>query len=247
MVTGGEPAGIAGQFALASGRPRRWRGRVSPRKIACWPTSGRRGWLITGRWQLSSDKVSVDSACLSKLPGGDASSAPLALDQLQRELPSLDLTLNDLTLIPRQRYAGKLQLSSGLTGNACIIRGRISAPRRSWMKTAADVAKFDHCPAQQRATAAPRRQDNHSAGFGQPADAGRVAGEMQTAYLEKPVLLDMRWQQQQGVLTVSEKATIARWRCCRGKSRRSGSASSRAVALAVQRAAVERRPEHRAA
>ena len=52
--------------------------------------------------------------------------------------------------------------------------------------------------------------------------------EMQTAYLEKPVLLDMRWQQQQGVLTVSEKATIARWRCCRGKSRRSGSASSRA-------------------
>lgn len=28
---------------------------------------------------------------------------------------------------------------------------------------------------------------------------------MQTAYLEKPVLLDMRWQQQQGVLTVSEK------------------------------------------
>ncbi len=53
-----------------------------------------------GRWQLSSDKVSVDSACLSKLPGGDANSAPLALDQLQRELPSLDLTLSDLTLIP---------------------------------------------------------------------------------------------------------------------------------------------------
>ena len=184
--------------------------------------------LSRGRWQLSSDKVSVDSACLSKLPGGDANSAPLALDQLQRELPSLDLTLNDLTLIPGSAMPASCSFPPALTGNACIIRGRISAPRRSWMKTAADVAKFDHCPAQQRATAAPRRQDNHSAGFGQPADAGRVAGEMQTAYLEKPVLLDMRWQQQQGVLTVSEKATIARWRCCRGKSRRSGSASSRA-------------------
>ncbi|MBB1225775.1 intermembrane phospholipid transport protein YdbH family protein, partial [Klebsiella pneumoniae] len=34
-----------------------------------------------GRWQLSSDKVSIDSACLSKLPSGDANSAPLALDQ----------------------------------------------------------------------------------------------------------------------------------------------------------------------
>ena len=98
-------------------------GRVSPRKIACWPTSGRRGWLITGRWQLSSDKVSVDSACLSKLPGGDANSAPLALDQLQRELPSLDLTLNDLTLIPWQRYAGKLQLSSGPDGQRLHYQG----------------------------------------------------------------------------------------------------------------------------
>ena len=84
-----------------------------------------------GRWQLSSDKVSVDSACLSKLPGGDANSAPLALDQLQRQLPALDLTINDLTLIPWQRYAGKLQISSGPDGQRLHYRGpNLSAEAR---------------------------------------------------------------------------------------------------------------------
>lgn len=76
-----------------------------------------------GRWQLSSDKVSVDSACLSKLPAGDANSAPLALDQLQQQLPPLDLTINDLTLVPWQRYAGKLQLSSGPDGQRLHYQG----------------------------------------------------------------------------------------------------------------------------
>ena len=123
LVTGGEPAGIAGQFALASGRPGVGGARFTAQDCLLANVGPTRLAYHQGRWQLSSDKVSVDSACLSKLPGGDANSAPLALDQLQRELPSLDLTLNDLTLIPWQRYAGKLQLSSGPDGQRLHYQG----------------------------------------------------------------------------------------------------------------------------
>ena len=123
LVTGGEPAGITGQFALASGRPGVGGARFTAQDCLLANVGPTRLAYHQGRWQLSSDKVSVDSACLSKLPGGDASSAPLALDQLQRELPSLDLTLNDLTLIPWQRYAGKLQLSSGPDGQRLHYQG----------------------------------------------------------------------------------------------------------------------------
>jgi hypothetical protein len=159
-----------------------------------------------GRWQLSSDKVSVDSACLSKLPGGDANSAPLALDQLQRELPALDLTLNDLTFIPWQRYAGKLQLSSGPDGQRLHYRGpNLSAEAQLDEKQQLTLQSLTVVPPNSA-------QPLHLAGkITIPLDLaslptqGALQGEMQTAYLEKPVLLDMRWQQQQGVLTVSEK------------------------------------------
>ena len=118
-----EPAGIAGQFALASGGLALAGARFTAQDCLLANVGPTRLAYHQGRWQLSSDKVSVDSACLSKLPGGDANSAPLALDQLQRELPSLDLTLNDLTLIPWQRYAGKLQLSSGPDGQRLHYQG----------------------------------------------------------------------------------------------------------------------------
>ncbi len=100
-----------------------WRGAFHRARL---PAGQRRADAVgipPGRWQLSSDKVSVDSACLSKLPGGDANSAPLALDQLQQQLPPLDLTINDLTLVPWQRYAGKLQLSSGPDGQRLHYQG----------------------------------------------------------------------------------------------------------------------------
>ncbi|XIF02964.1 hypothetical protein ACF0H2_07000 [Serratia marcescens] len=145
---------------------------------------------------------------MSKLPSGDANSAPLA-HQLQQQLPPLDLTINDLTLIPWQRYAGKLQLSSGPTGNVCIIGVRISAPAQLDEKTAADVEP-DRGSAQQRTTL-------HLAGkITIPLDLASLptqarAGEMQTAYLEKPVLLTCAGNSSRRI-DGEREGDVARWR-----------------------------------
>ncbi|WP_154898704.1 YdbH family protein [Serratia ficaria] len=159
-----------------------------------------------GRWQLLSERASVDTACLSKLPAAAADSPPLALDRLQKRLPPLDLTINQLTVIPWQRYAGQLQLSADAEGQRLHYQGRhLSAE-----------ALLD--PQQQlrlnRLIVTPPNGERPLRLTGKVAmpldmasvpEQGALQGEMQTGYLEKPLLLDMRWHHRQGVLTLTEK------------------------------------------
>ncbi|OJT41982.1 YdbH family protein [Serratia plymuthica] len=159
-----------------------------------------------GRWQLIGDKLSIDSACLSKLPAGDANSAPLALDKLQKQLPLLDVTINDFTVIPWQHYAGKLQLQASAGGQHLRYQGKN-------LSIEAVLDKHQQLTLNSMTLTPPNSpQPLHLTGkIAIPLDLdslpaqGALQGEMQTGYLEKPLLLDMRWQQQQGVLTLTEK------------------------------------------
>jgi len=159
-----------------------------------------------GRWQLIGDKLSIDSACLSKLPAGDANSAPLALDKLQKQLPLLDVTINDFTVIPWQHYAGKLQLQASAGGQHLRYQGKN-------LSVEAVLDKHQQLTLNSVTLTPPNSpQPLHLTGkIAIPLDLdslpaqGALQGEMQTGYLEKPLLLDMRWQQQQGVLTLTEK------------------------------------------
>ena len=159
-----------------------------------------------GRWELISDKLNVDTACLSKLPAADASSAPLALDQLQKQLPLLDVTIKDFAVVPWQYYAGKLQIHSSAEGQRLQYQGpniQVDAlldPQQQLTLNGLTI------------TAPDSPQPLHLTGkIAIPLDLdsipaqGALQGEMQTGYLDKPLLLDMRWQQQQGVLTLTEK------------------------------------------
>lgn len=85
-----------------------------------------------GRWLLNSERVDVDTACLSALPVDNAAAAPLALDRWQRLLPSFDLNVNLFALAPWQAYAGKLQLVSAASvqrlhyqGEKLVIEARL--------------------------------------------------------------------------------------------------------------------------
>lgn len=159
-----------------------------------------------GRWQLIGDKLSIDSACLSKLPAGDANSAPLALDKLQKQVPLLDVTINDFTVIPWQHYAGKLQLQASAGGQHLLYQGKN-------LSVEAVLDKHQQLTLNSMTLTPPNSpQPLHLTGkIAIPLDLdslpaqGALQGEMQTGYLEKPLLLDMRWQQQQGVLTLTEK------------------------------------------
>jgi hypothetical protein len=159
-----------------------------------------------GRWQLLGDKVVIDTACLSKLPASDTNSAPLALDKLQKQLPLLDVTINQLSIIPWQRYEGKLQLQSTANGQQLQYQGKnlrataVLDPQQQLTLNSLDITPPNSAVPLHLSgkVTIPLNLDS------MPAQ-GALQGEMQTGYLEKPLLMDVRWQQQQGVLTLTEK------------------------------------------
>lgn len=162
----------------------------------------------TGVWRVSGERVDVDTACLSKLPAAEDDSAPLALDQLQTMLPPFDLNINLLTLTPWQAYAGKFQLSSTPNGQQLHYQGKnITAEALLDEHQQLTLSKLSITPPNSTVPI-------HLTGnIAVPLDMdslptqGALQGEIQTAYLEKPLLLDLHWQQQQGVLTLTEKGS----------------------------------------
>lgn len=68
------------------------------------------------RWVLTAGRLTLDSACLSRLPAGKPGGEPLSLAAWQQRLPGLDVTINQFSLAPWQPYAGRLTFSSGAAG-----------------------------------------------------------------------------------------------------------------------------------
>lgn len=64
------------------------------------------------RWQLDVDSLTVNSACLSKLPAGaETDDAPRTLAQWQAMLPRSVLTIKRFSLDPWQQFAGSLSMA----------------------------------------------------------------------------------------------------------------------------------------
>ncbi|WP_156292326.1 YdbH family protein [Serratia oryzae] len=159
-----------------------------------------------GRWLLSGDHLTVDTACLPKLPASDTSNPPLTLDRLQSRLPAFELNIGLFTIAPWQFYAGKLQLLSTANSQRLHYQGQnLSAEavldeRQQLALNRLSITPPNGAPPLQLSGKVIVPLDFSSL----PAQ-GALQGEMQTAYLAKPLLLDLRWQQQQGVLTLTEK------------------------------------------
>lgn len=159
-----------------------------------------------GRWQITADKVGIDTACVSKLPPGDSNSPLLALDRLQKQLPQLDLTINKLTLIPWQRYAGKLQLSADVDGQRLQFQGpNLSVEAQLDPQQQLTLSRLTILPSNSAQPLQLTGKITLPLDIDNVPAQGVLQGQLQTAYLKKPLLLDMRWQQRQGVLTLTEK------------------------------------------
>ncbi|MFZ1875113.1 MAG: YdbH family protein [Chania sp.] len=161
-----------------------------------------------GRWLLNGDRLTVDTACLPKLPAGDANQAPLTLDRLQSQLPPFDLNINLFTLAPWQFFAGKLQLLSSADGQHLHYQGEnltaeaVLDDRQQLTFNRLSITPPNAAPPVQLSGQMTVPLDLSSL-----PDQGALQGEVQTVYLENPLLLDLRWQQQQGVLTLTEKGS----------------------------------------
>ncbi|WP_037383295.1 YdbH family protein [Serratia sp. DD3] len=160
-----------------------------------------------GKWQLSSDQLNVDTACLSKLPV-ETDSPPLALDRLQNQLPAFNLSINLLTLTPWQTYAGKVQLASSAKrfsldyqGDNLTVKAELDEHQQLTLNQFIIQPFAGGEPLQLTGEMTlPIALDSLP-------PQGSLQGEIQTTYFEKPLLLDLHWQQQQGLLTLTEQGS----------------------------------------
>ncbi|AJJ64186.1 YdbH family protein [Yersinia aldovae] len=159
-----------------------------------------------GRWQLGADKVALDTACLSQLPSS-ADSAPQDLAHWQQQLSRLDLNIGNLLITPWQQYAGKLTLSS---------KGKLTQELRyqgQQLSFAATLDEQQQLNLHQFSIAVPgtpqpfqlRGKIKVPLSLDDWPSQGALAGVLTTGYLSKPLLLNLNWQQQHGVLTLTEQ------------------------------------------
>lgn len=161
-----------------------------------------------GGWLLNINQLTVDNACLSTLPADDTNSSPLTLDRLQSQLPQFELNINRFILAPWQFYSGKLQLLSSANGQRLYYQGENITAEAVLDKH--QQLLLNHLSIKPSNGMDPIRLTGQ---FTVPLDLGSLPpqgilqGEMLTGYLEKPLLLDLHWRQQQGVLTLAEKGS----------------------------------------
>ncbi|MBS0055823.1 YdbH family protein [Yersinia sp. Marseille-Q3913] len=179
-----------------------------------------------GRWQVAAGHVALDTACLSQLPS-TGERAPQDLAYWQQQLSVLDLDIANLQITPWQQYAGKLTLTSSSQDSA-LPQQKFSQELRyqgQQLSFAATLDENQQLSLHQFSMAVP--------GTPQPfelsgkikiplsvddwPEQGALDGVLTTGYLAKPLLLNLSWQQQQGVLTLTERgddAPLARlpWR-----------------------------------
>lgn len=157
-------------------------------------------------WRLNSEQVNMDTACLSKLPASENSATPLTLDRLQSQLPQFELAIARFTLTPWQTYAGSLQLLSSVKGQQLRYRGKnINAEASLDTHQQLTLSKLSITPPDSTTPIQLAGKITLPLDLNSLPTQGALQGEVQTAYLEKPLLLDLHWQQQQGVLTLAEK------------------------------------------
>ncbi|WP_145553554.1 YdbH family protein [Yersinia canariae] len=171
-----------------------------------------------GRWQLGANTVAVDTACLSKLPHS-GESAPQDLAYWQQQLSAFDLNIGNVQITPWQQYAGKLTFvgKQPLTSSDNKKLTQELRYQGQQLSFTATLDEEQQLSLHQFSIAVP--------GTSQPfelngkikiplslddwPEQGALDGVLTTGYLSKPLLLNLSWQQQEGVLTLTERGDDA--------------------------------------
>lgn len=161
----------------------------------------------TGQWALKLDALTVDTACLAKLPKSESQST-LSLAEIQQLLPAGDVSIGQFSVTPWQHYAASVQLSNldgiqhlSVNGDAlkldAVLDGNRQLAIRSFSLTPPGStqpvtlsgklllpANLDHLP-----------------------ESGELHAEMQTAQVPQPLDITLSWQATDGILTLTEKGS----------------------------------------
>jgi len=161
------------------------------------------GWHQS-RWKMNAAELTLDSACLQKLPAADESTtAPKTLAEWQAMLPGADVHLGKLIVVPWQTYAGALDLTLEKDRQQLTYQGDNLqlAATLTGQQLAIGHLTLTHPALPEPLTL---RGDLELPTFAEGLPVtGAIQGKLALAALPYPLQLDLNWQQQQGTLRVA--------------------------------------------
>ncbi|WP_367395513.1 YdbH family protein [Pantoea sp. Ep11b] len=161
------------------------------------------GWHQS-RWKLNAAELTLDSACLQKLPASEPdAAAPRTLAEWQAMLPGADVHLGKVVVAPWQTYAGSLDLTLEKDRQQLTYQGENLqlAATLTGQQLAVTRLRFTHPALPEPMTL---RGNLQLPAFATDLPVqGEVAGQLALAALPHPLQLTLNWQQQQGELRVA--------------------------------------------
>ncbi|QDX29841.1 YdbH family protein [Dickeya poaceiphila] len=181
-----------------------WLPDVQLRLAQCQPArlSGLLIRYSKGRWQLEAQALTLDAVCLRQWPASPDMGAPLLIKWQQR-LPATELILHHVVVTPWLTQAGSLPLSTDASRQQLHIQsdqlqvqaelhGTELTLQQGQMRVSAKAAPLQISGAMQLAPALNRLPQQ-----------GEVRAEYLPLRLPEPASVVLRWQGNQGALTVS--------------------------------------------
>lgn len=167
-----------------------------------------------GHWRLHAGMVNLDSTCFSKLVSrNDQAGQMLTLNQWQQRLAVLNVVVERLSVSPWSQYAGKVEFTSLTDSSQTSYQSKISYQGN---KLAFNLAFVDQQLYLKQLKMMLPSSDNPLLLRGEMQlpmlldklpERGELQGEWNTNYLPQPLLLSLRWQQQEGLLTLTENGS----------------------------------------
>lgn len=150
--------------------------------------------------------VNIDSQCIAYLPSSEQDSTPLSLENLQQQLPLFTLHIDNLDVAPWSQYQGRVFLNNdGARQNVSYQSKPITF--------AANLNQRQELTIESMALVLPDSQDklelNGNVTVPVALDKiplnGDVAAKFDSTFFEKPLLLNLVWQDLIGNLVIKEQ------------------------------------------
>ncbi|GLR09272.1 hypothetical protein COO59_03615 [Mixta theicola] len=155
------------------------------------------------RWQAHAQRLTLDTACLSRLPAANNSaSAPRSLAQWQALLPSADVVIDRLIVNPYQSWAGALRLTLdpdaqrlNYQGDNLRLQADLQGQRLALRQLTLQTPTLSE-PVSLHGSLTLTEFAN-----GVP-ESGELGGDFTLAQVPHPLRFTLAWQQQQGRLVL---------------------------------------------
>ncbi|KAA9001980.1 YdbH family protein [Affinibrenneria salicis] len=157
-----------------------------------------------GGWRLTIARLALNSECLAQLPAAPGD-APLSLQTLQQRLPRGAVTIERLSIAPWQTYAGRLHVQNDADRQQLDYRGErinLHAEIVGRRLTLSDLRlNGDDGRPLLRLSGGLALADS----FDRWPQQGEMRGYIETDYAPRPLTATLRWQDNQGGLTLHEQ------------------------------------------